>query len=308
MKKKAFTLVEIVLVIIVLGVVAMIGTDIVAKMYEGYIRSKVINKLQTRTNQLSDLIAKRLENRIKDSAVASQGGAGGTYKKLSDSSITASYDVLEWIGIDYEGMIGNANGTTSIGWNSFIDLDSASTSKSQIHSPGSRFDYANDSIKALSYGEIDISGGGSGGKVGLIFKCNNNMDPKSYGFNGSTSSSNIYKVYIGSSNDVLKFYDTSSKEICEQYYLSWSAYAIVPEGVSGVLTDANGNTYKDFNLTLKYNYQPWEGENYSNAKSQVLAEHVSTFRFIQTGHTIRFKLCIRDPQTTYGFCKERAVF
>jgi len=60
-------------------------------------------------------------------------------------------------------------------------------------------------------------------------------------------------------------------------------YAIVPQG-SG----------DDFNLTLYYNYQPWENETYHDGKSTLLIEHVSTFRFTQIGETIRLKLCIHD--------------
>jgi hypothetical protein len=77
----------------------------------------------------------------------------------------------------------------------------------------------------------------------------------------------------------------------------------VPEG-----TDDN-----DFNLTLKYNYQPWYGDKYSdaNTRSAVLAEHVSTFRVMQVGETLRIKVCIQDGNITgepVGFCKEKAIF
>ena len=66
----------------------------------------------------------------------------------------------------------------------------------------------------------------------------------------------------------------------------------------------------DFNLTLYYNFQPWDGENYTQGESSVLMEHVSSFKFMQYGETIRIKLCIRDDKTggDYGFCKEKVVF
>jgi prepilin-type N-terminal cleavage/methylation domain-containing protein len=291
-KRKAFTLVEIVMVIVVLGIVAMIGTDIITHMYTGYIKSKVINKLQTRTDQVLDLIAKRLSYRIKDSAVTSIDGA--SYLKLSESGITINHNILEWIGYDNEGMIGEWDGNRWSGWSGFIDLDNPSTSKTQVVSSGSRLDLAKDSIYALSYDSIDINTN----NVGLISKCNYDMELKSYGFDSGGGSNVINASRKVPSNDILSVTNPTG-DTCEQYYLAWSAYAIVPE--------SNSN---DFNLTLRYDYRPWNGDKYSDAttKKQVLAEHVSTFRFIQTGHTIRVKLCIKDPQTTYGFCKEKAVF
>jgi prepilin-type N-terminal cleavage/methylation domain-containing protein len=294
-KKRAFTLIEIVLVIVVLGIVAMIGTDIIAHMYEGYIKSKVVNKLQTRTDQVLDLIAKRLSYRIKDSAVTSINGTN--YLKLSDSGITINHNILEWIGYDNEGMIGEWDTTKNrwSGWSGFIDLDNSLNSRTQVVSSGSRFDLVKSSIDALSNGSVNFSLNNGG--VGLISKCNYDMELTSYGFNGG-SGSNIVGVGIGGANK-LSVNNANPIDYCEQYYLAWSAYAIVPES-SG----------SDFDLTLRYDYRPWNGQKYSDptTKKQLLAEHVSTFRFIQTGHTIRIKLCLRDPQTNYGFCKEKAVF
>ena len=293
MKKKAFTLIEIVMVIVVLGVVAMIGTDIISHMYEGYIKSKVVNKLQARSEQVLDLIAKRLAYRVRDSVVASINGTN--YLKLSNPNITEDYNVLEWIGYDNEGMIGEWDGNRFSGWSGFIDLDNNYTNKTQFKTSGSRLDFAAADIKALSGGSVDLT---SSKPAAIIFKCSHNASVASYGYLGSTHS-DVFKVYKKTMNNILYFSSPHSKvNYCEHYYLVWSAYAIVPEGT-------NNN---DFNLTLKYDYRPWDGDKYTNGKSQILADHVSTFRFIQVGETIRVKLCLRDPQTSYGFCKERAIW
>ena len=303
MKKRAFSLIEIVFVIVVLGIVAMIGTDVISQMYEGYIKSKVINKLQTRTSQVLDLIAKRLEYRVKDSTVTSINGTLSSYLKLSDPSITVNHNVLEWIGYDNEGMIGEWDNSKNrfSGWSGFIDLDNPSTTSTQFVTSGSRLDFARDSILSLSYGDVDLNNLTTGKSASIIFKCIHNGSIASYGYLGA-SHTNIYRVKRhGSSNEILDIEDADTSDAtidyCEQYHLVWSAYALVPEG-------SNNN---DFNLTLRYNYQPWENERYTAGNKAVLSEHVSTFRFIQTGTTIRIKLCLRDPQTTYGFCKEKAI-
>jgi len=313
-RNKAFTLVEMVMVIVVLGVVAMIGTDIISHMYEGYIKSKVVNKLQARSEQVLDLIAKRLVYRVRDSVVASINGTPTTYLKLSNTAITANHNVLEWIGYDNEGMIGEWDGRRFSGWSGFVDLNSPSTTNSQFVTRGSRIDLTASDISILSNGSVNLSSSKSGA---IIFKCSHNSSVASYGYLGGAHP-NIFEVYRGAINNILIFTHTpSTVDYCEHYYLVWSAYALVPENVvnamdaSGhIILDKNGKNVKDFDLVLKYDYRPWKGNKYSSrsTKSSVLTKHVSTFRFIQVGETIRVKLCLRDPQTSYGFCKERAIW
>ena len=100
-KRKAFTLIEIVMVIVVLGIVAMIGTDIIAHMYEGYIKSKVVSKLQTRTDQVLNIIAKRLSYHIKDSAVNYKNphNFGGFVKQ---EYLTQKLDIVQLNDIGFE--------------------------------------------------------------------------------------------------------------------------------------------------------------------------------------------------------------
>ncbi len=318
MKKRAFTLIEIVMVIVVLGIVAMIGTNIITHMYEGYIRSRVINKLQADSEQILDQISKRLQYRIKDSVVASIDGNLLSYKKLSDPTITTNYNVLEWIGYDNEGMIGewvSAGGINRFaGWSGFIDLDNASTDSSAFVTSGSRLDKTKIDIYNLSYDGVDLNAKGSG--AAIIFKCSHDNSVASYGYTGAFPSS-VYPVHIKTNTELAFDTPLASVDYCEHYYLAWSAYAIVPENVTdakdasgNTLKDSSGNKIKDFDLYLYYNYQPWQGERYSsaNTKKALIANHVSTFRFIQVGTTIRVKLCLRDANTNYGFCKERAVY
>lgn len=314
MKKRAFTLIEIVMVIVVLGVVAMIGTNIIAHMYEGYIRSRVINKLQANSEQILDLIAKRLQYRIKDSVVASIGGNLGSYLKLSDSTISVNHDVLEWIGSDNEGMVGEWDGSRFSGWSGFIDLDNASTDVNSFVTSGSRLDKTKTDIDNLSYNGVNLNSNAGG--AAIIFKCSHDNSVASYGYLNANHSS-VYPVHRRTNTQLAFDIPPASVDYCEHYYLAWSAYAIVPENVvnatdsSGtVLTDSSGNNIKDFDLYLYYNYQPWQShETYKkDGTKALLANHVTTFRFIQVGSTIRVKLCLRDATTKYGFCKERAIY
>ena len=310
MRKRAFTLIEIVMVIVVLGVVAMIGTNIITHMYEGYIRSKVVNKLQADSEQILDKISKRLMYRIKNSVVTSE--LGSNYLKLSNPNVTRDYDVLEWIGYDNEGMVGEFIGGRFAGWSGFIDLDNNSTNKYGFVTSGSILYNVKKIIDSLSYNSVNLSSFGGG--AAIIFKCTHNSSVQSYGYLNANHSS-VYPVHISTNTQLVFDTTPASIDYCEHYYLTWSAYAIVPENVTNatdasgnVLTDSAGNNIKDFDLYLYYNYQPWQNERYKQGKKALIAKHVSTFRFIQVGSTIRVKLCLRDATTKYGFCKERAIY
>jgi len=293
--KKAFTMIELVFVIVIMGIVASIGAEIIVKLYDNYLRTRSINKLQFQTELVLDQIAKRLTYRIKDSTIGEDNNSN--YVPLPDAN--SSYTILAWIGKNYEGFLGESNGSRVVpGWSGFVDLDSNETNATQIKTSGSHLDYARDIINALSYGDINISTT-TGPNAVLIFKGKDDYNVSKYGWNGSGTNDANYTYNIEvNSTDVLKLNKLVTTAY-EQYDLAWSAYALVPEGSSD-----------DFNLTLKYNFQPWDGETYNDGNSSVLMEHVSTFKFIQIGETIRIKLCIRDDRTggDYGFCKEKVVF
>ncbi len=311
--KKAFTLVEMIMVIVILGIIGMIGTDIIAKMYQGYIKTKIVNDLQSKTELVLTQIASRLRYRIKDTVIAKDTDNPVVLRPLSEDDNNTVYDMLEWIGYDNEGFLGDWNGSIyQPGWSGFIDLyDLANTDETQISTKGSNLVFAEQVIKALSYGNVDMTTGSGNQRPSVIFKKPSfGGTPRNYGLDGAvyvnpTDHNDTHPVVIGSSNDILNFVEVdNNKTLIEQYYLAWSAYAIVPEQ-----NDVNST---DFNLTLYYNYQPWHKEKFiTHGRSSVLAEHVSLFRFAQTGSTVRIKLCIQDGNITgtpIGFCKEKAIY
>ena len=293
--KKAFTMLELVFVIVIMGIVASIGAEIIAKLYDNYIMTRSINKLQFQTELALDQIAKRLTYRIKDSVIGKK--SDGNYTELSNANNT--YHILAWVGKNYEGTLGDKSTT---GWSGFVDLYSTSTNKTQIKTNGSHLGYARNTVNALSYNTIDInSTNTTTPHAVLIFKGKDDYNVSKYGWNGNDANY-TYNIKVNSGN-ILQILDKNITTAYEQYDLAWTAYAIVPEG----------NIADDFNLTLYYNFQPWDGDEYnsSDSKHSVLMEHVSSFKFIQYGETIRLKLCIRDnaiDDSNYGFCKEKVVF
>ncbi len=309
-KRRAFTLIELVMVIVILGIVSMIASDIIAKMYTGYIQSKIINELEQKTETVIDQIGKRLQYRIKKTMIARQRGTNNFLAMNSNELNSSSYDMVEWIGYDNESFVGEYNATKGFsvpGWSGFIDIDSGITSNTlnQLKSSGSDLNIIERTVDALSNGTVSLVSAGKD-RPAIIFKCaqgDNNLSKYGWDYGVTGFANHSYTLAVRN-NDITTFGIVNpadaNRSICEQYYLAWSAYALVPEGA----TD-------DFNLTLYYNYQPWHDEKYSDGNSSVLAEHVSTFRVMQVGETLRVKVCIQDGNITgepVGFCKEKAIF
>ncbi len=306
--KKGFTLFEIIMVIVILGIVAMIGTNIIAHMYEGYMRSKYINILEQKTELALEGIVNRLKYRVKSTAIVRQKGTNNT-EWLNSEDLNASYNMIEWIGFDYEALQGESNGTVSIpGWSGLIDLKNPATDATQVVTPGSRLSRASETMHALSYGKVDLNASSGARDPAIIFKKNDTRTFGGFGWDWDHASdhNDTHRVYKDPAReDILIFDENLSQKgvtnLIEQYRLCRSAYALVPEG----------DKEKDFNLTLYYNYQPWYGDKYSDGNRSVVAEHVSSFKFLQSGNTVRIKLCIQEANATgvgFGFCKEKAVF
>lgn len=316
-KRSAFTMIELVMVIVVFGIVASIGAEIVSSLYNNYLRTRAINRLQSQTEIALEQIAKRLQYRIKDSVRASNDN-GTTWVSLS--SATTGYNIIEWIGISNESFLGEWNGVSVVpGWSGLIDMDSNATNGNvavrTLKTPGSRLDFANNTIKALTDGQIAMDGTGTTAKLpAIIFKGSKQGTFADY-YAPSLSyenrvSCNVNDCTTVANRDILfapnGLTDVNGDligDLFEQYYLSHTAYALVPVG-------ANAN---DYSLTLVYNYQPWEGETYAtNGTSQTLAEHVSTFRIRQDGDVVRIKLCIHDNNQSGSFdfsaCKEKVIY
>lgn len=308
--RKAFTMVELIMVIVVLGIIATIGTDIIASLYQNYIRTKAINRLESQTELVLEQVAKRLRNRVKNSTATIRGGniVSVFFAQNTDT-------ILTWVGISEASRFGNWDATANEivpGWSGLVDYDSVETNATAktIGSPGSRLDFAHSIVGALTSNGVSLMQGVGAKNPALIFKTplKYNMDTEEF-FNNTTNNYTLKVTKNGMSNTAFRItnddnasnYGEANKAIFEQYYLSHSAYALVPEG------DPN-----DFNLTLKYNYQPWEGESYADGSSAVLAENVSTFRFQQAGSTLRIKLCIHDNNQSYegdfSACKETVVY
>lgn len=288
-KRNAFSMIELIFVIVVMGIIGKFGVEFFAQAYNNYIFTSVNNTLQASSESAVEFIAKRLEHRIKDSIIAKKT-SDNSYKTLT-SATADGYNVLEWVGADVEGFRGSTNSNLP-NWSGMLDFNDANASNTVLVSPQSNTTSINNLINTLSNGNSGIS------DAAIYFVGSNSDIVSGYGWNGQISDQNQTMHPINAGTNTSEFIssnaDTTFSEIYEYYKLSWTAYAVV---------------HTNSTLTLYYDYQPWKGENYTDGKSAVIMDDVDTFRFMAIGSLVKIQVCVNsDLVEDYSLCKEKTIY
>ena len=136
--KRAFTLLELVVVIVVLGIIAMMSFNAIMNIYSNYFQTRTVNELETQTEIALEQISKRLEHRIKPSVIARK--TDGAFLALNDSGVNlnAEYEILEFIPYAYEIFNDVPSGNKAGRYSGYVDLAKSSPATGLI-SPGSNF-------------------------------------------------------------------------------------------------------------------------------------------------------------------------
>ena len=312
--KRAFTLLELVVVIVVLGIIAMMSFNAIMNIYSNYFQTKTVNELETQTEIALEQISKRLEHRIKPSVIARK--TDGAFLALNDSGVNlnAEYEILEFIPYAYEIFNDVPSGSNKAGrYSGYADLAKSSPATGLI-SPGSNFTTGVvETIKDLTCrGEtrdatcVDFTKK-DGGVVAIFSDVYYNVQ-SSFGYSNGTVpvSLDIAKVGVKSTDgDTLEISGFGGKQISEQYHLAYTANAIVPEQSADPKDAANGV----FDLNLYYDYRPWMGEKYKpNGEKATLAKNVTRFVFTEKNGVIVLKLCMRAKNSEITICKSKAVY
>ena len=311
--KRAFTLLELVVVIVVLGIIAMMSFNAIMNIYSNYFQTKTVNELETQTEIALEQISKRLEHRIKPSVIARK--TDGAFLALNDSGVNldAKYEILEFIPYAYAIFNDVPSGNKAGRYSGYVDLAKSSPATGLI-SPGSNFTTGVvETIKDLTCrGEtrdatcVDFTKK-DGGVVAIFSDVYYNVQ-SSFGYSNGTVpvSLDIAKVGVKSTDgDTLEISGFGGKQISEQYHLAYTANAIVPEQSADPKDAANGV----FDLNLYYDYRPWMGEKYKpNGEKATLAKNVTRFVFTEKNGVIVLKLCMRAKNSEITICKSKAVY
>ena len=318
--KKAFSLIEVIFVLVILGIVASISTQIIVQVYENYIIQKALYNTTTKTELVANQIVNRLSYVIEGTTITKNPNSPQPYtasnenvnwRRLTNIITDNNFTTVEWIGYDNDSF----SAGVSPYWSGVANYETAT--RISFTSPASTFTTVDAIIGNLSDGRVKLDGTGTGGANGLpaiifIEKANEynstlRYSPACMGIVDDSNITCISRVQM-IDNTNLRFQNSVVKKIVtERYKLAWSAYALVP-------VDPNGDGL--FDLYLHYNYQPWNGDDFrlrsdgTATPRSLLIRGVSVFKFTENGGVLQLKLCATENiGENFGIssCKEKAV-
>lgn len=284
MIKKAFTLIELILVIVILAILSLIGTNIYTNVYKNYLTSKIVDEVEDKTKLALDQIASRLSDRVKQATIGRKSSNRDDFVLVYDSRLQHDHDILEWIGQSTQSrnLAGNSV-DDSIGWSGFLDIGIYENSKRILI--GGRLPATKEVINSISdSGDQNLA---------MIFQGIETTKELGYGFRGENPDKIMVFNMPNNGARITLARDYMGGQISDRYQIAHSAYAIVPE---------NGNLY------LYYDYRPWTGQTYENGKKSLLVENVTLFRFRGfSASGMDLKLCVNADAQKHGITDDRFV-
>lgn len=194
--RPAFSMLELIFVIVILGIVSSLGSEMIAKVYESYIVQRAEYRASIKTELAAKQIANRLASAIPGTIVRRSALTGGTIESINDAMSLAgdSYIALQWVGAEAESF----NATSTPGWSGFCDIDASN--KNSISTPGSDLSLVNTISTKL----------GKPSNFAIYFPYDQT-------------------AYYGSGTSNLITLDNNTSHIVEHYKLARTSYALVAE-------------------------------------------------------------------------------
>ncbi len=270
-------MIELIFVIVILGIVASIGSEIIAKVYSQYIIQRAVHRASIKTELAALQIANRLHYAITHTTYRIKDDHTKETVESALTDITGDHYIgLQWVGYDMDSFNAiSSNSNRKPGWSGFCDTN-AST-KNAIKTPGSKLSLADTIIQNLSQNSSGTATS-SLSDAAIYFP----YDTTTYNVSGRTG------------EDIITL-DNNAFTIAEQYRLAWTSYALQVD---------NGDLY------LYYRFSPSPATALGTTK-KLLLKNVTTFKFKGTSTTLRFKLCTEEDigaDFNITSCKEKAVF
>lgn len=309
--KKAFTLVELLFVMVVLAIIAGVGTDILRSLFDNYAVTAQIHRLESVANNAADMIATRLEKRVPQTTAIETSTDTGAKNYEPLSAIDAKNGKLVFFRKAYE-----------------LERNFISAKKGGAAAPRTS-GFINELIKTTTTGDTTA---GYFDTVEFISKETDltGLDPNNYELFFSNDSSLLYenknnhfeRYYSGNKSFTYKCTAGKLEFQAEKITLersgclaSDSARGIIRPSMAALihkyyLSKEIDKIYLDTNKNLYLETCDIKG---ADCKKSLLATGVSTFRFSALGSdpniasTIVFKLCLVENDGKAEACQSRIV-
>jgi prepilin-type N-terminal cleavage/methylation domain-containing protein len=292
MRRAAFTMIELIMTIVIMGILAGGAYVSLAQLYTKSAKSKAISELSFDTTLISNQISALLSHRVPATVI---GYDSNTSEFVSIYNIAKQYNIVEWIGTDFERY---KAGTYS----GFIDFEKSDKDKNMTFSPDTSDLNSSSLIFAGSFDEGSVV-------YGSDFN-------DSFGWH-ENNSSKIFEINSTSTGNKLGL-TTQPSKIYEKYYILKSAYAIAKydNNISSCASISNSNiTATDKSLLFFYDYYPWKGETFcDDAKVTILSNEASGFEVDFVNGNLQFNLTLEREIRKKGkdlkvqISKQKVVF
>nr|WP_321435054.1 type II secretion system protein [uncultured Campylobacter sp.] len=298
--KKAFTLVELLFVMVVLAIIAGVGTDILRSLFDNYAVTAQIHRLESVANNAADMIATRLEKRVPQTTAIETSTDTGAKNYEPLSAIDAKNGKLVFFRKAYE-------------------LERNFISK-QFDAPENALKHSPRTSGFISDLKTTTTTGDSGNftdEVEFLSKDTAGLDLNEYELFFSNDSSLLYE---NKSNHFDRYYKNSGKSFayhCANGELKFqnSKFTLTrsgcPASTSDTIRPSMAALIHKYYLSKEIDKIYLENNNLyletcnikgANCKKSLLATGVSTFRFSALGSdpniasTIVFKLCLVENE------------
>ena len=322
MVKKAFTLIEMIFVIVILSIIITGGMIVASKIYKRNLIASGALELSFNTQLVIDKLANRLYYRVPLTAIG-YNPSTHDFKYLGDITDDDNYTVFEWISQSFDIENGlNFSGFADLYASKKPVLKALDFNASDINETLQNKFNTTDDFKNLT--GIIFAGSFDRGGEGALFDYNN-----SFGWHGNKAKY-IYIIdnYTQSGNDTnlsLKNSDGSDIDdarIYEKFYLVDSAYAIAlgKDINTSAACIANLNIpSNEINNTLFffYNYRPWQGETFcadnngtADGNVSILSKYIDGFyiKSVNSHLEIFFRSVYQRGDVVIKISKQKVVF
>lgn len=308
--RRAFTMIELIMVIVILGIVGMIVTEVLAQAYKGAFYQQKYAEREVELERVLSIIEKRLKDALVDSIVLLDGAPA--CQAIANQDIANDYTVA-FIAVDRDSMNGLWDGNRSKnGWSEQGSVGLV-TGVTVLDSLDANFNVSQNIIPEVYPGKTIADAAVY--RYPLISNvCTD------FGWTGATS--NALSTVAYSSPTRLQISGAPGLNSQQTYRFAASAYAF--KRIPGATVSGDGT------LMMYSNFQPWLTETYSNGDPSVVAENVSHFAIrldsgsahsisgnpSLTGAFYRINVCMKvvsDTDDTINtaqdqICKEKSVY